>query len=201
MDRLGTQPFLAAYSLIMVAVLVWLLLAYAAAPHIIWWTPPLWLHWVPILVMPVALLLAVCGLTTPSPTVVGGEKIAEAGSGDPAPGMLRVTRHPFLWGGALWAAAHLAANGDMANLILMAGILVLCLGGMWHIDQRREAALGGAWGPIALTTSTIPLRALLEGRAKMDWPGIGWWRPVLALALYVVVLALHEAMFGVSALP
>jgi uncharacterized membrane protein len=30
----------------------------------------------------------------------------------------RVMRHPFLWGVALWAIAHLLTNGDMASLLL-----------------------------------------------------------------------------------
>jgi uncharacterized membrane protein len=95
----------------------------------------------------------------------------------------------------------MVVNGDVKSLILMAGILILALGGMWHIDRRREAALGAAWGPIALTTSALPFRALLEGRTSMDWAAIGWWRPTLALALYVALLHFHGTIFGVSALP
>jgi uncharacterized membrane protein len=112
-----------------------------------------------------------------------------------------VTRHPFLWGTALWAASHLAANGDTASMIVMGGILALSLGGMKHIDLRREATLGAAWGPVALTTSTLPFAALATGRTTMDWKGIGWWRPALALALYAALLYLHPWIAGVGAWP
>ena len=199
--RLGPQAFLGVYSLVVGVAFVWMLVAYGNAPYITLWTAPLWLHWLPVIVMPVALLLAVCGLSTPSPTMVGGDRTVPEPGADPTPGMLRVTRHPFLWGAALWAASHMVVNGDVKSLILMAGILVLALGGMWHIDRRREAALGAAWGPIALATSVLPFSALLEGRTTPDWAAIGWWRPALALAIYFALLALHEAIFGVSPWP
>lgn len=201
-ELLGAQGFRIGYSLVALAAFVWMLRAYEAAPVTVVWYPPLAFTWVPVLVMPIALLLAVCGLTTPSVTMVGGEsRLSDPSTHDVAPGMLRVTRHPFLWGTALWSASHLLVNGEAAEMILMAGILVLSLGGMKHIDLRRETELGSAWGPMALTTSALPFAALASGRTTMDWKGIGWWRPAVALALYAALLHLHPTIFGVSALP
>jgi uncharacterized membrane protein len=201
-ELLGTQGYRIAYSVVALAAFVWMLRAYAAAPLVALWDPPAVLAWVPLVVMPVALLLAVCGVTTPSATMVGGEALlSNPGVHDVAPGIQRVTRHPFLWGTALWAISHLAVNGTAADMILMGGILALSLGGMRHIDLRREIALGSAWGPVALTTSTLPFAALATNRTTMDWAGIGWWRPAVALALYVALVSLHPMVIGVSALP
>jgi uncharacterized membrane protein len=201
-ELLGPQGFRIGYSLVVLAAFVWMLRGYEAAPVVEVWYPPAAFAWVPVLVMPIALLLAVCGLTTPSVTMVGGEsRLSDPSTHDVAPGMLRVTRHPFLWGTALWAASHLLVNGEAAAMILMAGILVLSLGGMRHIDLRRETALGATWGPMALTTSALPFAALASGRTTMDWKGIGWWRPAVALALYAALLHLHPTVFGVSAIP
>ena len=83
----------------------------------------------------------------------------------------------------------------------MVGILVLSLGGMAHIDARRRAALGSAWGPIALTTSVMPFAAILAGRTKFDWAGIGWQRLLGGLALYLALLFAHEWLIGVSPVP
>lgn len=199
--RLGEQGFRALYSIIAAAALLWMLLAYRDAPAVAVWPTSAALVWIPVVVMPVALYLVVAGVTARSPTAVGGEALAESGSGDLSPGILRVTRHPFLWGVALWALSHMIVNGDVASLVLMAGMLLLAIGGMRHIDQRREASLGSAWGPIAMTTSVVPFLALAQGRTTMDWKGIGLWRPVLALALYVAFLHLHEMVIGVGALP
>lgn len=198
----GEQGFRAVYSILVFAAFVWMIAAYRAAPTVMLWSPPQGFAWIPVLVMPIALFAAVCGLTTPSATMVGGEaRLNDPGVHDPAPGLLRITRHPFLWGTALWAASHLLANGEAANLILMGGILVLSLGGMAHIDLRRETAMGAAWGPVKLTTSAVPFVAIASGRTTMDWTGVGWWRPVLALMLYVALVYLHPVVIGVSARP
>ena len=52
-----------------------------------------------------------------------------------------------------------------------------------------------------LTTSLVPFAAILSGRSKLDWRGIGWWRPLLGLVLYAALLHLHLLAFGVSPLP
>ena len=198
---LGQGGFLAAYSLVMAAAFLWMAAAYREAPFIAVWTPPPAFAWVPVMVMPVALFLALAGVTTPNPTMVGGERSAGIGGPkDPAPGIISITRHPVLWGAALWALSHLTANGDAAGMVVMGGILALSLGGMAHIDERREEALGAAWGPVKLTTSVVPFAAVLNGRAKLDWKGMGWWRPVGALALYAAMLHAHEWIVGVPAL-
>jgi len=200
---LGAQHFRGLYSLVVLAAFVWLLLAYREAPFLAIWEPPPALRWVPLLVMPLACLLMVCGLTTRSPTMVGGEELTRdaPASLDPVPGILRITRHPFLWAVTLWSASHLLVKGDAGNLILMGALLVLAAGGMGHIDQRRAAAMGSGWGPIAMTTSALPLVALATRRTTMDWAGIGWWRLAASLAVYALLLYLHPAIFGVSPLP
>lgn len=195
---LGVQGFQMVYSLAVTGALLWMATAYAEAPFLSVWIPPPALRWIPVVLMPFAAILVVASLTTRSPTLVGGEKYG-AGPGDPVPGILRITRHPFLWGATLWAVGHLAVNGDAASIILFGGILVLSLGGMRHIDLRRERTLGSAWGPIALTTSVVPFQALVARRTTFDWKGIGLWRPIAGLALYAALLHLHPLLFGVAA--
>ena len=133
------------------------------------------------------------------PTSIGGENLLD----DPHPvrGIATITRHPFLWGVALWGIAHIIANGDVASLILFGGFTVLALGGMAHIDYRRREGEHSGWGPVAMRTSAIPFLAAIEGRTKIDWAGIGVTRPLAGLAVYVVFLAAHGSLFGVPALP
>lgn len=199
---LSEQGFLLAYSAVAVAALIWMVAAYNAAPHYAIWAPPPGFRWVPLVVMPFSCFLVVGGLTTRSLTMVGGGSAPDAG--DPrnaAPGIISITRHPALWGFALWAASHLAVRGDAANMILMGGILILSLGGMMHIDQRREESLGSGWGPTKMTTSLVPFAAILSRRTQLDWRGIGWQRLVAALALYVVLLYAHPWIAGVAVVP
>ncbi len=200
-DLMGERAFRVVYSVAILAAFVAMLTSYGNALRTPVWSPPGAFALIPLLVMPVALVLAVCGVTTPNPTMVAGERVLDERPASPAVGILTITRHPFLWGVALWAFSHLCVRGDAASIILMGGILILSLGGMRHIDKRREAALGSAWGPMALTTSLVPFVAVIQGRSKIDWPGIGLWRPLASLALYALMLPAHEWVIGLRLLP
>ena len=82
--------------------------------------------------------------------------------------MLRITRHPFLWGVALWAAGHLMVNGDLASLILFGSLLVLAVFGTGSIDAKRRRALGEKWDAFAAKTSAVPFAAIAAGRQSAE---------------------------------
>ena len=199
LGSLGENGFRGAYALFAIATFVWMLYAYGDAPHVELWPLTAVLRYVPLVVLPFACLFAVIGITTRTATGVGGEKMLD----DPHPvrGIATITRHPFLWGVALWGLSHIAANGDAASLLLFGGLAVLALGGMAHIDHRRRETAGPGWGPVAMSTSAIPFLAAIQGRTKIDWAGIGLTRVLAGLAVYVVFLAAHGSLFGVPALP
>ncbi len=186
---LGERGWLAVFSLTGIVALVWLVLAYRAAPYEGLWSPPAWAAWVPVLAMPLAFVLVVCGYLTPNPTALMQERHLH--DPDPAPGIMKVTRHPIMAGIALWALAHLAANGDAASVILFGVFAVLSILGMKLMDWKLEARAGAAWGPLALTTSAVPFLAALQGRARIAWRGIGWWKVAAGLGLYVLFLFGH----------
>ncbi|MGH7004705.1 MAG: NnrU family protein [Alphaproteobacteria bacterium] len=196
---MGEGPYRGVFSLVSAAVLTWLVLAYADAPYEEIWAQAPWSRWVPLIVMPIALVLFVCALTGRNPSMAGMEKTVDAEY--PITGILTVTRHPLLWSFALWALAHLPSNGDRASLYLFGSLAVLALGGMAMIDRRKGDEIGSAWGPILMRTSAMPFLAALQGRTKVDWAGIGWWRPALGLFLYALILGGHRHVFNVSPWP
>lgn len=201
-QRLGEAGFRAGYSILVTVAFIWMLLAFGAAPYYPLWVPPHWTAGLAFLVMLPATLLFVIGLAGPSPTAVGGDQRLQAEDPrPPAVGILSVTRHPFLCGVAGYAIAHLLANGDLATVILMVGLLVLSIGGMLHIDYRRSVSLGPLWGPVVMTTSRLPFAAVLEGRTRLDLAGIGLWRVVLALVVYVAFILLHGVIVGIPLVP
>ena len=59
---------------------------------------------IPVVLMPLAFVLLACGYWR-NPTMVGADKLLK--SEDPARGIIRITRHPIMWGVMLWAAAHI----------------------------------------------------------------------------------------------
>lgn len=198
-EAVGDGAFRGLYSLAALTALVWVIGAYRDAPYVELWAASGWQLRIPILMMPLACLFAVAGLSTRTVTMVGGEAMAR--DPDPVAGIATVTRHPFLWGVGLWAASHIPANGDLAGLILFTGVAVLAFGGMVHIDYRRRVTLGSNWGPIAMTTSAIPFLAALQGRRSIDWRGIGWSRLAAGLALYFALPLLHPWIAGAPVIP
>ena len=94
---LGEKAYLALYSLLAFATLGWMIWAYNRAP-----LEPLWvgLRWLPAVAMPVAFVLAACGLLSRNPTAVGAARLLR--NPEPAQGIIRVTRHPLMWGFMLW---------------------------------------------------------------------------------------------------
>jgi len=199
---IGEPAYLGVFSLLSAAALGWLIVAYgrAHATANVWWTAPAWLRWPALLVMLLSLLFVVIGLTTPSPTAAGGE--AQLQRREAARGILRVTRHPFLWGVALWAATHLVLNGDAASVVLFGSLLTLSLLGPPLIDAKRRRAFGAEWERFAARTSNLPFAAIVAGRNRVRLSEIRWWQFGLALVLYALLLGgAHRWLLGVSPLP
>ena len=66
--------------------------------------------------------------------------------------------------------------------------------------KRGSAGIGSDWGPVAMTTSRLPFKAVLQGRCKLDLVGIGWARLLGGLALYALLIPAHGWVFGVPIL-
>lgn len=191
--RVGEQVFLGIYSALMVAAFVWVVKAFLAAPLIPLWTAPPAARMIPVIVMPFACLLLVGSLTARNPTMVMQSVPA---SGDPAAGLLKVTRHPMMWAIGLWAIAHLFVSGDLAGVLLFSGLAVLALLGTLAIDAKRRARDPAGFARLAAQTSNIPLAALIAGRTRLHYRDIGWWRLLLAAVLYVALILAHPFFSG-----
>jgi uncharacterized membrane protein len=196
--RQGESVFRAGFSLLSILGIVWLASAYSDAPYIETWGQLAWFKPVAAALMLVAFLFAVTGLTTRNPTAVAGESALQ--QADAAHGIVRITRHPFLWGVSLWALTHLIANGDLAALILFGSLLLLCLLGTRSIDAKRRRACGESWERFAAVTSNIPFMAIKQGRNRLQLSEIGWPRLAGALFVYLAVMHFHSQLFGVSPL-
>ena len=190
---LGNNGYLVLYSAAAVATLVPMAWAYYRAPFIgLWYVSGL--RYVPLIVMPVAMVLIAASLMTRNPTLVGQERLLR--TDEPARGILRITRHPMMWGIALWAASHILARGDAASFIFFGAFLVLALSGAALIDRRKQATLGADWLRFVKVTSNVPFAAISGGRNRFKASEIGWSRLLAGLTLYAAVLWLHPLLFG-----
>jgi uncharacterized membrane protein len=197
-EKLGENVYRAVFSLLSLLGIVWLAHAYRVAGYFETWGQLAWFKPIAAFLMLVAFLLVVFGMATSNPMAVGGEKLLMAD--EPARGIHRVTRHPFLWGVAVWAFVHLIVNGDVASLVLFGSLLVLVFVGMISIDAKRKKACGQHWESYAAATSIIPFQAFKEGRNTPVIAEFKVWQLVLALVLYLAVMHFHQAWFGASPL-
>ncbi|CAA7621746.1 Predicted membrane protein [Candidatus Terasakiella magnetica] len=191
-EAVGKAGFYGAYSVLSTVLLVWVVAAAINAPTLVIWQQHGWMRWVPPLVMPVVCLALVAGLTTPNPFSIG----PGAKGFDPAhPGILRLTRHPVIWGLGLWTGAHIVPNGHLAGLMLFVPLLVMSLLGKRVLDAKRRQSLGAEEWQRLVDAVEQPLdRAALLHE-------VGAWRIIGGVALYLALLALHPMVIGLSPLP
>ena len=139
---LGKRGYVLAYSALSLALLYWLILASARAPYVELWPQEPWMRWLVNLAMPLAVLAA-----------------ATAGMAG------------LMAGFALWAGAHLLANGDLAHAIFFGLLLAYALFGL-AIFLRRGL------------------------RVSFGWP-----RLLVAVLVWAGFFHLHPMVIGVSPLP
>ena len=197
-SRIGLRTYMVLFSVASVGAIIWLVSAYRAADYVPTWGQLEWWKPVMIALMLPAFLLVVIGLTTPNPTAVAQEGLVDR----PPQGIVRITRHPFLVGVAIWAGVHLIGNGDVASLLFFAALAVVAVAGTASIDAKRRRVLGAAaWDVFASRTSIVPFAAVLSGRNSLVAREMGWWRPAAGIVAYVLMLGGHAHIIGVSPWP
>ena len=194
LKALGERVYLALYSVTMIGLLTWLVLAYRAAPEEVLWQAGMgWWH-LTYGVMVLSCILLVGGLVAPNPSIAGRPL-----KGTPkVRGVLAVTRHPVLWALGSWALVHIPANGDGRSVILFGSLALLALVGTRLIDRRKRAQNPEFWEALAAETSNLPFLAMVQGRSRLRGREI-WGLPVLGgLALYALLTAVHPLVAGVE---
>src|SRR6186713_2551658 len=182
-NAIGEWPYRGAYSLVALVTLVWMGWAFANAPR-----EPLWvgIREIPYVLMPLAFVLIACGYGR-NPTMVGADRLLK--SEDPARGIIRITRHPIMWGLMLWAASHILARGDLRSLIFFGGLLLVAALGTILMDARKRR--NPDFARFAAVSSNVPFVAVAQGRNRIVWREIGWLRPAAGLAAFFLVLLFH----------
>lgn len=193
---MGRRTYLLVYSLASVLALVWLFAATFMLDFVPLWDPAPWQAWVPLLLTPPGLVFLLAGLASPNPASI----TLRRPEGRPG-AITTITRHPVLWGFALWAGSHLVPNGDLRSLLLFGSLLAFALLGMLTGDRRARRALGGRWPAIANGTSVIPFVAILAGRTRLRLDAPLLLSLLVAAALTAwLLLGGHAFLFGADPL-
>ena len=182
--RFGERAYLAAYSLLSLALLAWVVGAVLTAERVLLWSAPAWAHGFALAVSAAAFVLIGLGALVPNPLSVSFRKTGF----DPArPGAVGWLRHPLIWGLTLWGLAHVPANGDWPSLVLFAGSAAFGLAGVFAVERRLKRRLGpDEW------------RRLSAGRGHLDRGAL--LGAAFGLALWLALLALHPVLFGADPL-
>jgi uncharacterized membrane protein len=197
---MGESGYRGVFSLVSAALLAALIFGYGAARgdsgNVTLYAPPDWARHVTHLLLLIAMLFVVIGVLTPGPTYAGFEGSVK--QLDPTRGILRITRHPFMWGVVFWGAGHLLSNGKFADVALFGAMALMALRGMVSIDVKSAARNPSDWARFKNVTSLIPFAAIVAGRNKFAIGEMGW-RIVAAVAIYAVLGYYHGVIFGAPA--
>ena len=199
----GEGPYRAVFSLVSLGLLIWLIQGFAAMRADPFdplneplWSPPAWLRWPAIALSLLGVTLVVGGLFSPGPTLAGFEKRGLARA-EPAYGVLRITRHPFMWGVTLWAAGHLLANGERFALMLFGALGLMVLFGTRSIDRKGRARDAESFARFEAVSSNVPFAAILQGRNRLALGEVAL--PLMVgLAAALVIAWAHERLFGAA---
>jgi len=190
--RLGKSGFTLAYSALSLAVLAWLIGAAGRAPYVALWDWAPWQVYVPLILMGAVCLILALAIARPNPFSFGG---ARNDRFDPSlPGIVRWSRHPLLAALALWSAAHVVPNGDLAHVILFGTFAVFAVLGGRLIDRRKRREMGTEWQRLRGAVAGVP-------RVSMALSGSTLVRLLAGIVLYATLIWLHPVLFGVSPLP
>lgn len=184
-DRFGRTAYLATYIVLSLLLVWWVIAAAGRARYVGLWEPAAWQIWLALAAMALACLVLALAVGRPNPFSFGG---GDPTGYDPArPGIVGLTRHPVLLAAVLWATAHLLANGDLAHVLVFANFLLMALGGMPMLDRRTRRRKGGAW-------------ARLQPERSWSWSPGDTLRLATGVLLFLALLHLHPALFGVDPL-
>jgi len=154
--RLGERGFAGTYSLVALATFIWVIRAYGPAsteaPQPLWETGEA--EWLAAsLLMWLGSVLFLGSLRRNPAFPRPGKTIERI---DEPRGVYAITRHPMMWGFALWAVVHAAVNPTRASLILSAAIAILALGGAALQDTKKAILLGEIWRDWRTRTGFLP---------------------------------------------
>jgi uncharacterized membrane protein len=147
----GEGPFRGIYSLVALITFGGMIYYYRAIGR----EPPLWevgeAQWI------VATLLMWLGSILFIGSFVGNPALPGArGPSGPPHGVFAITRHPMMWGFALWAIVHLAVVAMPKALVFDGAIILLALVGSAMQDKKKRKLMGETWHDWSAQTAFVP---------------------------------------------
>jgi uncharacterized membrane protein len=154
--RIGEGPYQGLFALSLVGAIVLMVLGWRSASYVAVYGPPAW-----------GASLANVGMFASLVLFVGSKVPTN---------LKRIVRHPQLTGVAVFAIAHLLANGDLRSLVLFGGI------GLWAVVEMVSIShRDGAWEKPEALPLAAEIKLLVAG-----------------VVAYLVLVFAHPYIAGVS---
>ena len=185
---LGEKGFRVAYSVIAAVSLVTAIVAFRFAPR----DPALWTAGIGLQLAYGGLtglaLVLLTGSVSGNPALLGpvsAGQINRSGAlerrlGHLPHGVFEITRHPMMFGIALWSLAEFLIAPDPRNFVFFGGLAVLAIYGSRAQDRKLTTLIGPSWATWMERTSFWPnLRriaapGMLWLGALIVWLGLSW---------------------------
>ena len=187
----GERGFLGLYSLVSLASFAWVVIAFRAVGPggVQAWDGSGTAPWIAASVLTVLASTLLVGSLRGNPALP--DTAAEAVAAATPTGVFAVTRHPMMWGFALWALAHLIAAPNARTGITAGAMGVLALLGAHLQDRKKEALLHGVWQDWEARTSYWPQLGRVGRIGAGAWLG--------GLAFWLAATWLHKVWAGIPA--
>ncbi len=184
----GAVGFRVVYSLISLIALVWIYFAFTAAP-------PADLPGSGEIGWIIATLLTIPALVLFAGSMSGNPALGLPGSDDMAraepKGVFAVTRHPMMWGFAIWALSHIVLWWSWRTVVVALAMGFLALVGARMQDRKKEVLMGDAWQVWEGRTHLWPRWTKLFSAGALPW--------TVGLILFVFLSWLHMPVGGIPA--
>lgn len=190
---IGERGFLGLYSLVSLGTLAWVILAFreVGAGGRLLWDGSGNLAWAIASLLTLIAIALLAGSLRGNPALpqTGTDAVARAR----ASGAFAVTRHPMMWGFALWAAAHVLVMPNARTTLTAFAIGWLALAGAHLQDGKKRALQGRAWRDWEARTHFAPRLWRLGEIGAVTW--------LVAIALWLVLTWSHIPLGEIVAGP
>jgi uncharacterized membrane protein len=183
---LGANGFMLVYSGVSLASFYWMVVEFGRAPkeNALW--PVGDVIWIIASVITLVAAVLFAGSFIRNPSLPGAPDAMAAQS--PA-GVFKVTRHPMMWGFALWGIAHILVAPRVDNFIFAGSIIFLALVGAKAQEIKKAKLTGVEWDAWLRRTNFWPKLSALP-RAGVGpwlagivlWAAATWSHPYLGVA-------------------
>lgn len=164
--RFGPGGFALIYSAISLASFYWVVVEFLRAPK----DAPYWavtdILWAIASALTLFASVLFVGSLVRNPSLPGASDSLAA---QKPLGVFQVTRHPMMWGFALWGIAHILIAPRLDNLIFSGSIIFLALIGSKAQERKKAKIIGVGWGTWLRQTSFFPRVTALGKIGAVTW--------------------------------